>query len=518
MQPQPKKKILADDIYSPHLNQYKVLTDHHKVRVVVAGRRFGKSAMAINYALTWILNKQNQVVWIILPEYKQAKSIYWDDPDLSGFFLPYVQTNYLKKNDTELSLVCAKTNSRLVLKGADEPDSLRGSGLDLIIWDEVADIKPTAFDVVSPALADSPHHRVMYMGTPDGYNHFHDIALRGDHNQIIEKAGKTIEPDLDYITYKFTSYDNLTWAEGSIERESFVAYLDKERKKYKEMGQEDWFEQEYMAEFRKRAGAVHKLFSREVHLIQPFEVPLEWRRDRGWDWGSSHPTASIRFATDPDDNWFIELCYKQKDKTIEEHADAIKEQDRVFLDGNGNDPIQGYGDPSGKQWIKELNKLGFNITAAKRTENTEKKTWIEFAIDKINAKIAPKQGHTVFLPDGTRLDNAPSFFIINRTENMPLVDELETLAYKKTDAGLVKTELDDTSDQAGHYDLHASLRYKALSTGSDVSWGGVSTPVAVATGQEVKTSPDLRNEELRAKLEKEADLAIIKQQQQRSGW
>ncbi len=44
-----------------------------------------------------------------------------------------------------------------------------------------------------------------------------------------------------------------------------------------------------------------------------------------------------------------------------------------------------------------------------------------------------------------------SYFILNRVENMPLVDEMETLSYKETSQGLTKTDIDDTTDKAGHW-------------------------------------------------------------------
>jgi hypothetical protein len=504
------------NLYYPHLNQLKIHHDQARYRVVVAGRRFGKTAMALNEALTWIMSPklQNQMVWIILPHYKEAHDIYWIDPDINKYFMPYVHAGFLKKNDTELSLFSAKNNSRLVLKGADEPDSLRGSGLDLIIWDETADMKPNAFSVISPTLADSPYHRVMYMGTPDGYNHFHDFALRGDHQGLIEKAGKQIIPEKDWATYKFTSYDNMAWAEGSAERRLFVEYLEKERAYYEQIGQGDWFEQEYMAEFRKRAGAVHKMFSRTVHLIPDQVLPKEWERDRGWDWGSSHPTASIRFAIDPDSNWFVEMSYKQKDDYIENHANHIKEQDKEFLSPDGSDPIPGFGDPSGKQWISEFNKLGFSIRAAKKAQNTEKKTWTELAIDKINAKLAPRKGHTVFLPDGTKIEDAPSLFILNRPENMALVDEMETLSYKETNQGLTKTELDDTNDKMGHYDLHASFRYFAITQGQQTYFVPLVNNITreQLIEAQIPRAKTFANEDERKRLEHQADLDAIASQ------
>jgi hypothetical protein len=503
--------IYGDKLYYPHVNQLTIHHDNYRYRVVDAGRRFGKSAMSLNEGLAWILSKKNQMVWIVLPTYKQAHSIYWIDPDMTKYYIPLVQAGLLKKNDNLLSLFCPKTGSWLILKGADNPDSLRGSGLDLIIWDELRDTKPTALDIIRPTLADSPHHRQLFISSPNGFDHFHDLLLMGDHKGLIEKGGKDIKLDSDYNTYKFTSYDNLAWPEGSFERKTFVEYLNKERERYKSIGQEDWFEQEYMGEIRKRAGAVHKEFTRELHLIEPFDVPAEWRRIRGFDFGTEHPMASLRIAIDNDENWFIEYCYKQREKSIEEHAESIKAQDMDL-----GHAVSGFGDPSGPQWIVEFNKCGLSITKAKRKSGTEKKSWLSLGIELISAKIHPKKGHTVMLPDGRRFDNAPSFFILNRPENLALVDEIETLVYKKSNEGILKVEIDDTLDRAGHYDLHASLRYAAVSEGSAVSYGIVDVPRIDPRHPFV--SPTTMTKDERKKAELEADLQIIRNDPRMDRW
>ena len=505
-------------IYEPHFNQ---LTIHnaalnYRYRVVVAGRRFGKTALLLNECLSRLfnLNRKKQQIWIVLPEYKQAKNIYWVDPDITKYYMPYVQMGLLKKNDSELSLYCPTTESYLFLKGSDEPKSLRGSGLDFIGWDETADIKPMAFSIMTPSLADSPDHEMLYIGTPNGFDHFHDLALRGDHTHIIETGGKTIFAIDDYITFRFTSYDNMAWEKGSRERKSFVSYIDEERRKYYELGQGDWFEQEYMAQFKKRAGAVHPDFDRTIHLIEPFEVPMEWKRFRGYDFGSTHPTASIRIAIDNDDNWFIERCYKEKSLSIQEHSDRIKKQDEDIGE------IEGWGDPSGAQWIQEFKRTGLSIKPAKKQPQTKEVNWIQLGINKINAKITFKKDHIVFLPDGRRFDNAPSFYILNTEENLKLVSELETLTYKQTNLGLDKAEIDDTKDTNGHYDLYAALRYGAVSQGSGVVWSETERPQQVSSlktlDQTVFTPP--MEEEERKRAEKQADLDLIKKQNSGNFW
>jgi len=132
-----------------------------------------------------------------------------------------------------MALHCKKTNSWIRLKGSDNYDSLRGSGLDLIIWDEIADVKPEAFDTIEPALADSPNHKVLYIGTPKGLNWFHDFALKGDHNDLVNDFGKPIKPHENWMYWHFTSYDNLSWPEGSRERKAFVDYINEKKEEAK---------------------------------------------------------------------------------------------------------------------------------------------------------------------------------------------------------------------------------------------------------------------------------------------
>ena len=278
------------DLYQPHANQVTIHESPAKYRVVVAGRRFGKSALALNEALARGFQLKNQIIWIILPLFRQAKEIYWIDPDITKYFMPYVQAGLIKVDKSELSLHILSTNSYIRLKGSDNYDSLRGSGLDLIIWDEAADVKKEAFDTIKPALADSPRHRVLYIGTPKGLNWFHDFALKGDHGGIIPTYEKKIKIDDEWQTWHFTSYDNMTWAEGSYEREMFVKYIDKERTEAEERGTLDFFNQEYMASFEEGAGMYFPTWSRRTHVCNPFMPDTRTGLIvGGMDWGFSAP-------------------------------------------------------------------------------------------------------------------------------------------------------------------------------------------------------------------------------------
>lgn len=277
-------------LYTPHDNQRIIHRSNARYRVAVCGRRFGKSALLLNEAIALALQVPQQIAWIILPLYRQAKEIYWVDPDITKYFMPYVQAGICKADKSELSLYFKHTNSWVRLKGSDSYDSLRGSGIDFIGWDEVADVKTEAFDVIEPALADSPNHRMLYVGTPKGLNHFHDFALKGDHNKIISDFGKQIKPHKDWETWHFTSYDNLAWPEESKEKQTFVDYINQKKLDAEELGKLSWFNQEYMASFEEGGGRFFPRWSFATHGLDRSIIPLEEYSVYGsMDWGRTAP-------------------------------------------------------------------------------------------------------------------------------------------------------------------------------------------------------------------------------------
>ncbi|KKM27881.1 hypothetical protein LCGC14_1570260 [marine sediment metagenome] len=292
---------MSSKLYTPHANQRLIHASPAKYRTVVAGRRFGKSALALNEAIALALQVPKQIAWIILPLYRQAKEIYWIDPDITQYFMPYVQAGICKADKSELSLHFLQTNSWVRLKGSDNYDSLRGSGIDLVVWDEADDIKPEAFDVIEPALADSPNHRALYIGTPKGLRHLHEFALKGDHKDVIPDFGKPINPDEDWETWHYTSYDNLTWAEGSFERNAFVKYIDKKRVEAEEKGKLPWFNQEYLASFERGAGVFFPTWHFSTHVTQEtIHPPQVSQIIETMDWGISNPFCWLAHWVKPE--------------------------------------------------------------------------------------------------------------------------------------------------------------------------------------------------------------------------
>lgn len=406
--------------------QTEVWDDTHRYRIVCAGRRSGKSVLSQLQVITWANNEVGRY-WIVAPTYKQAKTIHWEGIQ---HYVP--QKLIAKKNEVELSLTL--TNGSIIeLKGAENPDNLRGVKLRGLVIDEIASIRNWEWlwsEVLRPTLTDygAP---AMFISTPKGYNHFYELYQRGTVEGI-------------YKSWRFTSYDN--------------PFIPTEEIEYaKQELTEDTFAQEYMADFRRFTGIALTQFDRKIHVIDSFDIPSEWQRGRGFDYGSKDPTASLRLAINPDDVWFVERAYKQRGSTIKEHAATILAQDY----GLGFIPI--YGDPSGDQWEKEFRENGLNITPASKEVGQNSQGYVAFTIESINERLKPIVGHTVRLPNGKTIENAPRLFFFNTPEVQMAIKEAELLKWKETATGQTLPILDEYIDPDGHSDLMACLRYFVVS-------------------------------------------------------
>ena len=410
-----------------HKSQTEVFNDTHRFRVVNAGRRWGKTVLSQVITLDWA-TREPGVYWIVSPTYKQAKMIHWRELEK---LVP--REWVVKKNEVELS-VTLKNGSIIELKGAENPDALRGVKLRGLVIDEIASIRnwdwlwsevlrPTLTDYQSPAL---------FISTPKGYNHFYDLYGLGQGEGL-------------YRSWRYTSYDNPYIPKGE---------LDEAKKELTE----DTFAQEYLADFRKFTGLAHKEWEHDLHYIENFDIPSEWQKGRGFDYGTAHYTASVRVAIDNDDNWFVDHCYLDNQRQIEGHAQAILATD--YSQGF----IPSFGDPSGAQWFIEFDKYNLHIQPANKEIGQNSKGWVEFGVEMINQRLKRVPGHTVRLPDGRVIDNAPKLFILKRPGSEDFVRQIENLKWRETSVGEVLPILDESGDPTnGHFDLMAAFRYFAVS-------------------------------------------------------
>lgn len=260
--------------------QSNVWHDTHRFVVVNCGRRAGKSTVMAYKMVDHAAKNKGSKVWYVAPTYRQAKNILWE------MLMTIIPKEAVKrKNETELKVTLIN-DSVIEVKGAEEPDNLRGVGIDLIVFDECAFIKgwESVWTVLRPVLIESKA-KCYFISTPNGLqNHFKHLA----YNEIVE--GRETRPmfiPADHSYHHYTSYEN--------------TFLDpKELDSLKFEMTEDAFAQEIMGEFRKMSGLIYKDFKRELHMVDVPHMDSNWTYTRAIDFGFAHKTALIYFGISPD--------------------------------------------------------------------------------------------------------------------------------------------------------------------------------------------------------------------------
>jgi hypothetical protein len=146
--------------------QAEVAASDKRFKVVCAGRRFGKSVLAIR-ELARVARTPDSKVMYVAPTYQMCRNIVW-----SPLKNKLRDLNWIKKvNESRLEIIL-RNNSIIMLRGADSPDSLRGIGLNATVIDEVADVKPEVWtEVLRPTLSDKSG-TALFLGTPKGKGNF----------------------------------------------------------------------------------------------------------------------------------------------------------------------------------------------------------------------------------------------------------------------------------------------------------------------------------------------------------
>lgn len=164
-----------------HESQLEIFESDARFKVVAAGRRFGKSHLAAVELIVHGLLDENRYgidvreaeVYYIAPTFEQGKKIMWPKlKALAGFKDTGGVIATTHENIGTLTLINGR---RISIRGADRPDTLRGVGLSYVVLDEYAFMKPDVWEVIiRPALTDF-RGEALFIGTPEGKNHFYDI-------------------------------------------------------------------------------------------------------------------------------------------------------------------------------------------------------------------------------------------------------------------------------------------------------------------------------------------------------
>jgi len=173
--------------------QRSVYSDATRFKVIVAGRRCGKTRLSAVTLLTKGIEcpAKDARVMYVAPTQGMAYDLMWDLMiDLGQDIIAKAHIN-----DGDITL---KNGVKIQIRGADKPDRLRGKKLYYVVMDEMKDIKSGTWESsISPSLSDMKGG-AMFIGTPEP--EAEEFRKMFDYGESGE--------DTDWKSWHFTTADN----------------------------------------------------------------------------------------------------------------------------------------------------------------------------------------------------------------------------------------------------------------------------------------------------------------------
>lgn len=182
----------------PHELQRKIISDSTRFVVACCSRRIGKTQAGEDWILRQALKKPESINWWIAPTYQQTLKTFRALANIAR------QMPASQINRAELRIVFYN-GSEIYAKSAQNPDNLRGAGLDTVVMDEAAFIQEEIWtDIIRPMLV-TTEGRALFLSTPNGRNWFWHLWLRcldekqqdwsGHHYTVYDAPHTLIPPD-----------------------------------------------------------------------------------------------------------------------------------------------------------------------------------------------------------------------------------------------------------------------------------------------------------------------------------
>jgi len=252
-------------IPTPHQKQRDFIQSAARRKVIVAGRRGGKTTGVSILASQRVLEKRR--ILYAAPTQDQTE-MFWDN--CKRYFAEGIAAGHVYKNETK-RLMQLPGGPRIRAKTAWDADTLRGDYADLLILEEFSLMNPSTWDAVgAPMLLDNDGDAV-FIFTPKRKNHaftFYNRAKGDD-------TGR-------WQAWHFTSHDNPHLSKEALEE--ITADMS-----------DDMYRQEVLAEFLDSEGMVFNRIDESLHA--PLDAMPEDHAGHtlmaGCDWGKRQDRTAV---------------------------------------------------------------------------------------------------------------------------------------------------------------------------------------------------------------------------------
>lgn len=258
-----------------HEKQLQILRHPAKIKVVKAGKRFGKTFLTIGAAALLAGQNKNIMVWYVALTYRQAKDIAW--AALKQIIPPEF---IVRKSEQELTLELT-SGSVIRLVGAENEDLLRGQKMDVVILDEADYMSKTIWpNIIYGQLLGSKLGLAFLISSPNRYgrNWFGKFWT--------DAKNKQLSGNDKWAAFHFTVKDN-------------PLYSAQDLQDLEENVPSDTWNLEYMGRDEGVSGLLISEWDKLVHQRDFVDDHVK-SGVRSIDWGIDHPTVALWADVDAD--------------------------------------------------------------------------------------------------------------------------------------------------------------------------------------------------------------------------
>jgi hypothetical protein len=278
--------------YSPHPSQ-QIIHDALKnicsgvVVMCIAGRRFGKTVLAVNEIVRRAIEIPNARIWYVAPTKDQAYRIAW------RLMLKYLPKHMVLRKREDRHTIELVNGSLIEFLGLQDQVFLLGAGLHFVALDEFPTIPWTAWiDVIKPMLLDYNGDALFIGSVPDPKIH----AITKEFLEMYENGLAATAMGKVKTTFNFPSRDNPHNSEEKLKND-----IDDLMR----MGREKDVKRIYEGAYTREFGLVFPGFNYDQHTCDPFKVPGNWMRVMAVDPHPQKPIYGLWCAIDPNHElWF----------------------------------------------------------------------------------------------------------------------------------------------------------------------------------------------------------------------
>jgi PBSX family phage terminase large subunit len=283
-----------------------IITDRSPEIILSGPAGTGKSIAALNKVMLVALKypESRQLITRKTREsLTQSGLVTWEDKVLPPKLYQIVASTMERKNRSSYTF---PNKSEVVVAGLDKPAKIMSTEYDIIYVQEAIELTLNDWETLSTRLRNGkvPYQQLIGDTNPDSPRHW----IKSRENQELLKL----------LESRHENNPALYNRDGTLTKagERYIGVLDRltgVRKLRLRHGK--WVQAE---------GVVYEGFDREVHIIDRFDIPLDWPRYWVIDFGFVHPFVWQAWAVGPDGTLYRYREVYMTHRLVQDHAKQIK--------------------------------------------------------------------------------------------------------------------------------------------------------------------------------------------------